>query len=251
MTKRALVTGAYQGLGRAMAEALQAQGVAVTTVDRNRLEVGAPFHHHTCDLSNRQEVDALIAVLAKEEPFDLLVFNAGISATGQFEEIEPEAHARVLEVNAVAPITLCAALKASGHIVDGGDICFVSSLSHFTGYPGAASYGASKDAVAIYAKSITKVWKKTNKISVTVAYPGPLQTEHAARHAPEGASAEKRMKPKDAAALILKDLQAGKAASLPGSAAKTFAFIGRVFPGAITAIMRKVIYEKLDRRVED
>ncbi len=251
MTKRALVTGAYQGLGRAIADALQAQGYAVTTIDRSRMEVGAPFHHHTCDFANRQEVDALMAVLAREEPFDVLVFNAGISATGKFEEIEPDAHARVLEVNAVAPMTLCAALKASDKIADGAQICFVSSLSHFTGYPGAASYGASKDAVAVYAKSVGKVWKKANNVNLTVAYPGPLQTDHAARHAPEGASAEKRMKPKDAAALILKDVQAGKATSLPGGAAKTFAFLGRLFPGSITRVMRKVIYQKLDRRVED
>ncbi|MEO1748037.1 MAG: SDR family NAD(P)-dependent oxidoreductase [Pseudomonadota bacterium] len=251
MTKRALVTGAYQGLGRAIANALHAQSYAVTTIDRSRMEVDTPFQHHTCDFANRQEVDALIAVLAKEEPFDVLVFNAGISATGKFEEIEPDAHARVLEVNAVAPIALCAGLKAQDKVADGAKICFISSLSHFTGYPGAASYGASKDAVAVYAKSVRKFWKKSNNVTVTVAYPGPLQTEHAARHAPEGASAEKRMKPKDAAALILKDVQTGKAASLPGGAAKTFAFVGHVFPGAITAIMRKVIYEKLDRRVED
>ena len=251
MIKRALVTGAYQGLGRAFANELKAQGHAVTTIDRSRMEVDTPFHHHTCDFANRQEVDALIAILAKEEPFDVLVFNAGISATGPFEDIVPHAHARVLEVNAVAPITLCAALKASNNMVDGAQIGFISSLSHFTGYPGAASYGASKDAIAVYAKSVRRIWNKTNKISVTVAYPGPLQTEHAARHAPQGASAEKRMKPKDAAALILKDIQARKAKSLPGGAAKAFALMGKLMPGGVTAIMRKVIYEKLDRRVED
>ncbi|MEM1376144.1 MAG: SDR family NAD(P)-dependent oxidoreductase [Pseudomonadota bacterium] len=249
--KRALVTGAYQGLGRAMADQLDAQGYDVTTIDRSRMPVDAPFHHHTCDLSNRAEVDALIDVLAREDAFDVLVFNAGISATGKFEEIEPDAHARVMEVNAVAPITLCAALMANRKISDGAKIGFVSSLSHFTGYPGAASYGASKDAIAIYAKSVGKVWKKSKGISVTTAFPGPLRTEHAARHAPEGADADKRMAPAEAAKLILKDVLAGKPKSLPGGGAKVFAFVGHLAPSLITKAMRKIIYEKLDKRVED
>ncbi|MEL6436943.1 MAG: SDR family oxidoreductase [Pseudomonadota bacterium] len=247
---RAFVTGARQGLGRALANQL-ATNTEVTTVDRVQMEVGAPFAHHLCDLSNRDEVDALIGVLSAKDPFDTLVFNAGISATGKFEEIEPDAHARVLEVNAVAPPVLCAALMEAGKIADGARICFVSSLSHFTGYPGAASYGASKDAVAVYAKSVGKVWRKTKGIAVTVAYPGPLRTEHAARHAPEGASADKRMAPDEAARLILEDLMAGKTQSLPGGSAKLFATIGKLFPGAVTAIMRRVIYDKLDKRVED
>ncbi|MEL6921300.1 MAG: SDR family NAD(P)-dependent oxidoreductase, partial [Pseudomonadota bacterium] len=236
--KRALVTGACQGLGRAFAQQLVGEGYDVTTIDRARMAVDAPFTHHTCDLSNREEVDAMIGILAKAEPFDVAIFNAGISATGKFEEIEPEAHARVLEVNAVAPMALCSALMASGRIGEGAKICFVSSLSHFTGYPGAASYAASKDAIAVYAKSVGKVWKKARRITVTTAYPGPLRTDHAERHAPENADASKRMEPADAARLILKDVMAGKAKSLPGGGAKVFAFAGRVFPGLITTAMR-------------
>ncbi|MEN0001596.1 MAG: SDR family NAD(P)-dependent oxidoreductase [Pseudomonadota bacterium] len=251
MSKRACVTGAYQGLGRAIAQQLHDQGYAVTTIDRSRMDVDTPFDHHTTDLANRAQVDALIDVLARQEPFDMLVFNAGISATGKFEEIDPEAHARVLEVNAVAPISLCAALMGRTRIAQGARICFVSSLSHFTGYPGAASYGASKDAVAVYANSVRKKWRQANDVSVTTAYPGPLRTEHAARHAPEGAKADKRMAPQQAAELILNDVASGKPVSLPGGGAKLFAFAGRLMPALVTNVMRRVIYDKLNRNVED
>jgi short-subunit dehydrogenase len=43
-----------------------------------------------------------------------------------------------------------------GDCRSGAAMVFVSSLSHFTGYPGAASYAASKDALAIYARSMRK-----------------------------------------------------------------------------------------------
>ncbi len=132
-----------------------------------------------------------------------------------------------------------------------GHIAFISSLSHFTGYPGASSYAASKDALAVYAKSIRKAFKKSHGIRVTTAYPGPLKTEHAARHAPENADAAKRMLPEEAATLIWGDMSKGSAFSLPGMPAKLFALLGRIAPKPLTFAMRMIIYNKLDKTVAD
>ena len=62
----------------------------------------------------------------------------------------------------------------------GGTVIFVSSLSHRTGYPGAASYAASKGAIAVYAGSIRKPFRRALGVHVACAFPGPMKTEHAA-----------------------------------------------------------------------
>lgn len=249
--KRALVTGGTAGLGRALCDQLITDGYTVISADLNAPARDCGFEHIACDLAQRHSVDFLLTQLSKHAPFDLVIFNAGISATGRFEEIAPGAHARVIAVNADAPLSLCAGLLAQGSIRKGGHIGFVSSLSHFTGYPGAASYAAAKDTLAVYAKSVRKPFAKHHGVSVTCAYPGPLKTDHAARHAPEGAKAEKRLEPAQAARFILADIRAGKPQSFPGKGTALFAFAGRAAPSLLTKAMRKIIYDKLDRKVED
>lgn len=247
--RRALVTGASAGLGRAFAEQLAAGGYAVTGIDRDAPGADAPFDHLRCDLADPGAVDTLVGDLAGRGPFGWIVLNAGISATGPFEAIPPEAHARLLAVNTEAPMMLCAGLAAAGALAPGGRLVFVSSLSHFTGYPGAASYGASKDALAVYAKSVRAPFKKAFGVSVSVACPGPLRTDHAARHTPQGADAKKRMPPDEAAKRILAAAQRGKAMITPGAGATMFAFAGRLAPGPVTGAMKRIIYDRLDRSV--
>ena len=84
-------------------------------------------------------------------------------------------------------MVICATLAARGALARGGHVVFISSLSHMTGYPGAASYAATKDAIAIYAKSIRRPFKRQLGVHVACAFPGPLRTGQAERHAPKGA----------------------------------------------------------------
>ncbi|WP_018688614.1 SDR family NAD(P)-dependent oxidoreductase [Ahrensia kielensis] len=248
---RALVTGGSAGLGQALCARLLADGFHVTNLDRDLPDQASTAEYVRCDLSSRDAVDKALMTLTSSDGFDLVIFNAGISATGKFEEISTSSHARIIAVNAEAPISLCAGLMKAGKIDNGARVGFVSSLSHFTGYPGAASYAASKDALAVYAKAVRKVWQKQLGIKVTVVFPGPLKTDHAARHAPDGADAEKRMAPNDAAKLILRDIKRGKAHSMPGVAARIFAFLGQIAPKVMTFAMKKLIYSKLDKTVAD
>lgn len=248
-SKKALVTGASAGLGRAFATQLAAQGYQVVGLDRDKPGPDAAFDHVACDLADRRLLDVVLPKLIEQGPFDCVVLNAGISATGPFEQVPPEAHARLLTINTEAPMALTASLAAGGALASGGSLVFISSLSHFTGYPGAASYGASKDAIAVYAKSIRSAFAKTLGVSVSVAYPGPLRTDHAARHAPDGADASKRMVPDEAARLILADAAKGKATILPGGGAKLFALAGRLAPDRVTRTMKRLIYDKLDKPV--
>lgn len=243
--KRALVTGGSAGLGAAVVRRLQARGFEVIVLDRDQPRSDkAPVGIVQCDLASRTQLDAVMPGLIAAGPFDLVFLNAGINATGKFESLDAQAHTDVIRINAEAPMVIAARLLEAKACKSGGAIVFVSSLSHFTGYPGAASYAASKDALAIYAKSMRK-YAKSNGVTLTVAFPGPLKTEHAERHSPEGADANKRMEPGQAAKLIIADAFNGRKTSIPGGANRAFALIGRMAPTPVTALMRRLIYDKL------
>ena len=245
LQNRALVTGGSVGLGAAIVRRLVAGGFDVVLLDRDRPGPDAAVTDFLqCDLASRTGLDGALSGLIAAGPYDLVVLNAGINATGRFEDISVQAHMDVLRVNTEAPMVISTRLLEAGALNPGGAMVFVSSLSHFTGYPGAASYAASKDALAIYAKSLRKAAKSRN-VTITVAFPGPLRTDHAERHAPEGADASKRMDPDLAARVIMADAFAARKTSVPGTGNRFAAIAGRLFPKPITALMRRLIYQRL------
>ena len=250
------MTGSAAGLGAALAKRLLGGGWTVEGVDRNgppdgsgagpsdqpRSDGGA-YIHHRGDLSDAAAVDALAASLAG--PFDLVVLNAGISATGRFEAIPAEAHARLLAINAEAPLVLADDLLARRRMAPGGALVLVASLAVDVGYPGAASYAATKEALAAYGRSLARV---KGAPRLTIVHPGPIRTEHAARHSPDGSSDRARMEPDEMARRILAG--AWKGGTLrPGGAARAAGLAGRLAPRALTGIMRRTLFEKLDREV--
>lgn len=251
---KALVTGAASGLGRALALRLCANGHFVIAVDRDRESLAAlaaenskltPVH---ADFSDIGAVEAQLPQFAAMGPFALVVLNAGISATGKFEEIPAAAHEKLLAVNAMAPMLIASSLLRQGAFEPSASLVFIASLSCFTGYPGAASYAASKDALAIYAKSIEKPFARKG-VRITTAYPGPIRTPHAARHAPDGANDAARMDPDKLAGMILSAAKSGRRVVLPGAGAKLAALAGTMAPRLLTSLMRKLLFEKLDRAV--
>jgi short-subunit dehydrogenase len=243
--RRALVTGGSAGLGAAAVSWLQANRFEVVVLDRDRPWTGKiPVDYVRCDLASRTRLDDVMPELIAAGPYDLVFLNAGINATGKFEALDAQLHIDVIRVNAEAPMVISARLFEANAVKTGGAMVFVSSVSHFTGYPGAASYAASKDALAIYAKSMRN-YAKSRGVTLTVAFPGPLKTDHAERHAPEGADASKRMDPDQAASLIMADALAGRKTAIPGTANRIFAFAGRLFPKPVTALMRQLIYSRL------
>ncbi len=247
MSTRALVTGGSAGLGRAFCEALSDNGWSVLAVDRHEASDLPSVDHLTYDLADPEAPANLLETLAAAgECFDLVIFNAGTSATGQFEKLPLDAQLKVLRLNAEAPMILAAGLVREGMMKSSSRMLFIGSLSTFTGYPGAAAYAASKDALAVYARSIRKPFARLG-IQVTCAFPGPLRTTHAERFAPEGADPSKRMAPERAASEILKRLFNGRTAITIGGGNRLAAMAGRLFPRASAFAMRQTIYRKLHR----
>lgn len=241
------MTGGSADLGAAAVNWLQANRFDVVVLDRDRPPTGKVLVEFIrCDLRSRTQLDGAMPELIAAGPYDLVFLNAGINVTGRFEQLDAQSHIDVLRVNVEAPMVIAARLLEAGLVRPGSAMVFVSSLSHFTGYPGAASYAASKDALAIYAKSMRRL-AASRGVTITVAFPGPLHTGHAELHAPEGADASKRMDPDQAAGLIMADAIAGRKSSIPGTSSKLIAFVGRLLPRPVTALMRRLIYERLDR----
>lgn len=245
---RALVTGAASGLGQALVERLVSERHEVVAVDRNPIDTAPGVTAVTVDLAERTEVDRIAEELREMGPFDLVVHNAGISATGRFEDIPEDACRKLLAVNCEAPMVMTAALLRAGRLAKGASIIFISSISHRTGYPGASVYAATKDVLAVYAKSISRDFRRLG-INVMTVFPGPVRTEHAERHAPQGADASRRMEPAVLAAIILRAVTRRKRVLYPGAQAKLGRVLGGLMPRLTTRFMRRAIFEKLDRNV--
>jgi len=242
---RVLISGGASGLGAALVARTLARGDAVTVIDRAPVPAGNRTQWIEADLG----ADGFLARVAPElsGPFDLVVHAAGISATGRFEAIAETDAAAVIAVNLTAPAILTAHLLERDLIAPGGRLVFVGSLSSFTGYPGAAVYAGTKDGLLSLARSLRRPLWRAGRIRVQLVAPGPMDTPHAARHAPPGASGKRRIAPDRVAARVLAG--GGGLVVVPGAGARALAGLGRIAPSFATGLMRRAIYAKYPERV--
>lgn len=243
---KVLLTGGASGLGLALLAACAARGDAVTVIDIAPAPPGAAAAAWVqADLAQPETLATLAPAL--EGPFDLVVMSAGLSATGPFEDQNARAFAPLIAVNLAAPAQLLAHLVQTGAIADGGRVVFVASLSHFMGYPGAAVYAGTKDGLVALARSLRGPLWRAGRIVVQAVAPGPMDTPHAARYAPPGATRKGRIAPETVAQFILG--QRGRAlVPVPGPGPRLMAIFGWLAPGLATRAMRRVIYEKYPRK---
>lgn len=242
-----LLTGAASGLGAALLRTCIGRGDSVCVIDVGACPPDLPpsviWLRHDLSATDAAIWAQISRGLAQHGPYDLVVLSAGISATGRFEAISPDAHQQVSRVNLHAPMQLSLVLHQQGGLSCGARLVFVASLSCFTGYPGAASYGASKDGLAAFARSLRKPMRRMG-VAVQLLCPGPMDTPHATKYAPKGARADRRIAPELVAQMLL-DAPRGRFVLLPGHAAKLAAMMGRFAPALMTRIMGRVLFAKL------
>lgn len=181
--KVAMVTGAGQGMGRAISQKLAACGATVIAVDVNLAaaqqsldEVGAKGLATTCDIADSQAVEAMFAKLAEQYPcIDILVNNAGVGAVDSFTETTDESWARVVGVNLTGAFYISrAAVKLLQAREQAGSIIHISSSAAQSG-DGPCHYVASKAAVIGLARSMARELAPSN-IRVNCVVPGPTRT---------------------------------------------------------------------------
>lgn len=153
--RRALVTGASKGLGRAAAIALAEAGASVTLAARGEAEMAATVAHLSgrglvaravaLDVTDRAAVRRSIAELG---PFDVLVNNAGTNIRDPFLDVSDAALDTLIDLNIVAAFVVAQAV-ARGMIAAGiqGSIINMSSVNGHVGGVNRTVYTASKHAI--------------------------------------------------------------------------------------------------------
>lgn len=250
--KQCVITGAADGIGRAMAERWGRAGYRIIGIDRDTeraaqttaelASAGISAEFIAADLQAEPEIERAIARLCTLPPIDVLIHNAGISAVGRFGQLDLASQLAVLEVNLRAPLLLTAALLSRERIAPGGTLVFIASLSHFVGYPGAAVYAASKDGLASYARSLAVARPDLHVLTV---FPGPTRTAHARRYSPDNRREQRRMPPAQLAEQIFRASAARRRRLIPGAGNRLFAALGRVLPPLTTLLLRRAILDKL------
>jgi NAD(P)-dependent dehydrogenase (short-subunit alcohol dehydrogenase family) len=183
-TPVAVITGASQGLGRALAEHLAHAGWSLVIdarradrLDAAARELGAvtevvPVRGDVTDAAHRT---ALAEAASRLGPVRLVVNNAstlGASPLPSVSTVGPDVLRRVFDVNVVAPVALVQALDA--HLAPGATIVNITSDAAVEPYEGWGAYGSSKAALEHISRILAE---ERPDLRVLVVDPGDMRTE--------------------------------------------------------------------------
>lgn len=183
--KIAVITGATSGIGKEFVkqmiygktelDEIWAVGRSQSKLDKLKNEYGEIVHPITCDLSNMQNIDALIEQI-KNSDIDIryLINNAGLAKMGRYDEFTEQEIAATIDINCKAVVLLCHAgikkMSAGSHIL------IISSASSFQPNPYIALYSASKVFEKNYSRALNYELKETG-ITCTAVCPGWVDTD--------------------------------------------------------------------------
>ncbi|MDQ1424792.1 MAG: 3-oxoacyl-[acyl-carrier protein] reductase [Acidimicrobiaceae bacterium] len=194
----AAVTGASRGLGRAIAEALAAQGHAVAclgrdldalneTADRVR-GAGGCVSLHTADVGDPNFAEPFVnETVAEHGGLDLVVNCAGVLGDKPAAEMSAQEYLRVLSVNLVAAFALSSAAYPHLRTRAGAVVVNIGSFYSSIGVPGFAAYASSKAGMEGLTRTLAVEWARDG-IRVVCVAPGYIATDML-----QGALADERM----------------------------------------------------------
>ena len=180
--KTALVTGAGQGLGAAIARAFAAQGAHVAVADINAEAAahvaasinaaGGTAHGFSCNVADREQVNAMTADIAQRlGAIDILVNNAGIIRPAMLHKMSDDHWNAVIDVHLKGSFH-CLQAVATGMMERGyGRIINVTSTAGLLGTIGQINYSAAKAGIVGMTMSAAKELGKYN-ITVNAIAPG-------------------------------------------------------------------------------
>ncbi|MGH6718315.1 MAG: SDR family NAD(P)-dependent oxidoreductase [Alphaproteobacteria bacterium] len=188
----AAVTGASQGLGRAIAKALAAAGARVVCGARTRAKVEAVANEitaaggealaHVLDVTEPDSCRAFVAAAAERfGRFDIMMCNAGISIPRPAIETDQATWHKVIDVD----LTGCfnSARAAGAWMIEhdaGGAIVATTSTAGIVGFPNLVAYAAAKGGVGQMVRTLAIEWAP-HGIRVNAVAPGWMA--HAMRNA--------------------------------------------------------------------
>ena len=184
--KVAIVTGAAQGIGRAIAIRLADEGAKVALADiqldsaeQAAAEIrrgGAAAIAVALDVTNLDQAIAAADRVERElGPIDILVNNAGWDVVLPFVESTPELWDKVIAINFRGVLNCCKAVAPRMQSRGTGKIVSISSDAARVGSSGEAVYAGCKAAIIAFSKTLARELA-ANRINVNVVCPGPTDT---------------------------------------------------------------------------
>lgn len=182
--KTAIVSGGSDGIGRAIAHKLAAEGAHVVICARNAEKLdaavkaisaeGGSCESKILDVSDTQAYAQMITDIAKDKGLDILVNNAAHVGMGMIADTELDGFQQNFRINMDAPYmgTRAAMMAMSGK---GGSIINISSVNGDRAMQGMSGYGASKAALTHFTRNAAMEGARQG-IRVNAVTPGPIMT---------------------------------------------------------------------------
>lgn len=186
----AIITGASQGLGAAIAEAYINEGASVLACARNaqplqaliarlsgRLTPGQTITAHRCDVGDPAQIDELVDIARRIFPHvDILVNNAGVyGPMGTIEEVDWSEWVSAIHINLLGTVYPCRALMPHFKQRGYGKIVNLSGGGATNPMPRVSAYAASKAAVVRFTETLAEEVKPF-RIDINAVAPGALAT---------------------------------------------------------------------------
>jgi short-subunit dehydrogenase len=252
---RVLITGASQGIGKALADLAARRGARVIAAARSlelleELSVtvrgrGDQLEIVQADVTNADDRQRMLeAAVASYGGLDILINNAGIGATGHFAEVSPDRLRKIMEVNffALAETTrLFIPLLRMGNFPA---IVNISSVAGKRGIPARSEYSASKFAVQGFSEALRAELDKDG-IDVLLVCPGLTQTNFSKNMLEQKAKLQldhmRGMTAEDVAAATLKAIEQGRHEVCLTFKGKLMVFLNRFLPRLTDRIAAKKV----------
>ena len=166
----ALITGASDGIGRALVDVFHAKGWAITaTARRAEAEISAPLPCAYVQQDLTEGFDDLMAALPAR--LDLAILNAGAGKVARPEDHSSDDIAQMIALNTTAPLLLAQALLPR---LEGGTLAFIGSTAARGAHADFSVYAATKAALSGAARSLALEWE--DRVKVLMLHPGPTAT---------------------------------------------------------------------------
>ena len=241
----ALVTGASSGIGHTFARTLAARGYDIVAVARDKQRLDTLADHVSArhgravdvlpaDLTDAGQLAVVEERLAHGAPVDLLVNNAGFGARARFAEHDPDAIEAEIMLNVVALTRLTRAALPAMLARRSGAIVNVSSFASFQAAPTWAVYTATKAYVTSFSESVHEEVRGSG-VRVLALCPGMTSTEFQERNGFDPSRVPKMAwsTPEAVVEVALRDLERGRAVSVPGLSNKGLVALSHLLPRAL------------------
>lgn len=182
--KTALVTGAAQGIGKAIAKRLAADGAAVVIGDINvegakaaAASIGGKARAFALDVSDPASVEALFSELEKTGGVDILVNNASIVPFVAWDDVDLDHWRKIIDVNLTGTFLVTRAATDQMRAANKpGRVINISSNTFFAGTPNMAAYVAAKGGVIGFTRALATELGKHN-ITANAVTPGLIESD--------------------------------------------------------------------------